>query len=385
MKTRLSSDRGVILPMTAFLSIGLFGIAAVVVDGGRIYAENRHLQATADQAGLSAADAHCTGGDPVAVAGSVAVANGYDASAATVTPDYDPATGGIGATGTEFVKVELESTIPTTFGQVIGMDTMVTNARAVVNCRVGDGGYYAVFAGGNNCEDLGKLQLDIPGSNETVIGGTHTNGNGWISGSDNDFQGPFTHVGPFGMGGTGTSFLTGYPAQIGPQPWPVTFDRDYYRDLALLGGPNRFYVNGEIDGSFIESNGDGLYYATGIIKVDKSDISASVTLVSEQTVEFSGSNQDLTAYVDDLLAFGGIEKIGIERCDQFGVSMNGSNNLWIGIVYAPLSLIEMNGSDNGTVIRGSLIGWSVRLNGQEILIEGDFVQIPGAPAIAIWE
>ncbi len=44
-----------------------------------------------------------------------------------------------------------------------------------------------------------------------------------------------------------------------------------------------------------------------------------------------------------------------------------------------MSLIERNGSDNGTVISGSLIGLSVCLNGQDVLIEGDFAQIPGAP------
>ncbi len=385
MLRRLAPERGVILPMTALFITALFGIVALAIDGGRILSENRHLQAVADQAGLSAAWAHCSGGDPVAAAVSATVGNGYQIGNVTLTPDYDPDTGTVDPTGTEFVLVELSSTIPTTFAKVIGHNTMSTSTRSVVGCNTSKGGYYAVFAGGDTCAGYGKLQLDIPGSDETVIGGTHTNGNGWISGAGNDFQGPFTHVDSFGDGGSGNSFWPGYPNQIGLQAWPITFDRGYYRDLALAGGPNRFYVSGEIDASYIQSHGDGLYYATGIIKMDASDITAAVTLVSEETIEFSGSNQRLTAYMDDLLAFGGIDYTGIDRCDKFGVSMNGSNNEWTGIVYAPKSLIEMNGSDNGTIFRGALIGWSVRLNGQDILIVGDFASIPGPPAIAIWE
>ena len=385
MLKQLRSESGVVVPLTALFTMALFGIAALAIDGGRIFAENRHLQATADQAGLSAAWAHCGGQDPAVAAVSAALANGYQASNVTVTPDYDPDTGTVNPSGSEFVLIELSSTIPTTFGKVIGYNTMATSARSVVACNTSAGGYYAIFAGGDTCPSYGKLQLDIPGSDEEVIGGTHTNGNVWISGSDNDFQGPFTHVNSFGQGGSGNGFWPGYPDQIALQPWPVTFDRDYYRDLALAGGPERFYVNGEIDASYIQSNGDGLYYATGIIKVDDSNITADVTLVSEETIEFSGSDQELTAYMDDLLAFGAMDYTGIERCDKFGVSMSGSNNEWTGIVYAPESLIEMNGSDNGTIIRGALIGWSVRLNGQDVLIEGDFASIPGPPAIAIWE
>ena len=198
-----------------------------------------------------------------------------------------------------------------------------------------------------------------------------------MSGSDNDFgdgnpdEDPFTYVSDFDEGGSNNDFDTGYPLAVPIRTYPIMFDlMDYDTGgSSALAAANYYRRTGDIDGDYIESRGDGLYYATGDIVLDK-DLDASVTLVAEGEIEVSGSDQQLEPYIDGLLAFAGRENVGSERCDLYTVSMSGSSNDWSGIIYAPGGLIEMAGSSNSSVT-GSLIGNAIMLNGSDLHIEID--------------
>ena len=84
-------------------------------------------------------------------------------------------------------------------------------------------------------------------------------------------------------------------------------------------------------------------------------------------MKISASNQVLTPRWENLLVFAGQPYSGVDQCDKFVVSMSGSDQNWTGIIYGPNGLIEMSGSTN-TTFTGSLIGFSVRLNGSEMEI-----------------
>ena len=74
---------------------------------------------------------------------------------------------------------------------------------------------------------------------------------------------------------------------------------------------------------------------------------------------------------------------GIDQCDKFVVAMSGSNNAWTGIIYAPHGLIEFSGSTN-TALSGSLLGYSVRINGSDVTIIADpdlFPEGDGVPQL----
>ena len=85
-----------------------------------------------------------------------------------------------------------------------------------------------------------------------------------------------------------------------------------------------------------------------------------------------------------LLAFGNEPYGGIDQCDKFVVSMGGSTQSWQGVIYGPNGLIEMNGSSN-TTFTGSLIGFSVRLNGSDITIIADPSIAQGQPFVRLAE
>ncbi len=151
---------------------------------------------------------------------------------------------------------------------------------------------------------------------------------------------------------------------------------------AVAAGAQYWRVDGDIDGSYIENLGDGLYYATGDILLNSSDVDLDVTLVAEGRVTISGSGQQLRPFLNGLLIFAAQPYSGIDQCDKFVVSLGGSDQNWFGLIYGPNGLIEMSGSTNAT-LTGSLIGYSVRLNGSSITIVADPDLFPAEPIMKL--
>ena len=369
-----TGDRGAVLITVALSLVALLAVSALAVDLGVALVSRRGAQNAADHAALSAAWADCHGTDATTAANDAVVNNDHQISELSLSES-----GGV-------QTAVVSRVVSLGFASVIGWDTMTVSGTASAGCSGSGGSTYAIFALGDDCNVThGKDQIDVSGSNETINGGVHSNDNIQIGGSDNDFgtsnPGPdaVTYVNAFNDGGGGNDFDPGYPDQVGGVlPSPVEFELADYQPgsaAAISAGARYYYRNGDIDGSYIESRGDGLYYATGEIKLDK-DLDADVTLVAEGFIEVSGSNQTLNPFVDGLLAFGGIQYTGIDRCDKFAVNMGGSTNDWNGIIYGPHGMIEMNGSSN-TAVTGSLIGWSVRLNGSDLEISADPDLFPG--------
>ncbi len=370
------------LIVVALSLTALMGFLALALDMSLAMNERRTAQNAADHAALSASYAKCTSGSPVAAANASVTRNGYSIAELTLT-----------SLGGNRYRAVIDSSTPTFFGRVLGFSVVDVLTRAVGDCSGGGGSGNAIFAAGDRCRSYGKEQLDISGSNQTVYGGVHSNDNADISGSSNDFGDtnppvdPFTYVSTISNGGSGNDYDPGYPAQVGHQPTPITFDLVDYQPggrAALAAGSDYFYVNGDIDGDYIHSHGDGLYYATGKIDVGRSGLNRDVTLVAEDELKLAGSNQHLDPYIDGLLAYGANVYSGIDRCDKFVVSAGGSNQDWSGIIYGPNGLVEMNGSSN-TALTGSLIGYSVRLNGSDLTIIADPSLFPGDPFVALEE
>lgn len=140
-------QRGQVLVIFAVSVVGLCAAAGVAFDIGRFYAEQRFLQNAADAAALAAANA-LTRGETVAIADAEARAvltrnfstspNGSSPAQPPMSPVYAPGfagtasqlVNGILISGSE-VRVAVQSTIPYTFGRVVGLvdNTMMARAR----------------------------------------------------------------------------------------------------------------------------------------------------------------------------------------------------------------------------------------------------------------
>ena len=149
MKKRLH-ENGQALILIAFAAVGLFAFSALAIDGSRVYSDRRHAQNAADTAALSAALARiraASNPDPAAIDAATvaagldrAASNGYlNDSDSTVEvnlcdePGLTPPCEGLpdNADLSEYIQVEIESTIPTTLARVIGWN-QVTNVQTAV-------------------------------------------------------------------------------------------------------------------------------------------------------------------------------------------------------------------------------------------------------------
>ena len=170
------------------------------------------------------------------------------------------------------------------------------------------------------------------------------------------------------------------PAGFGPADIPATLAA--FKTLSQSVSPETHYVVGDIPGTYITANGDGLYYATGDIVLDE-DLVANVTLVAEGTITVSSSVNTLSPYpghppgLANVLVYSGADPgpPPIERCDKFTVKMDGSTSDWTGLIVGPAGVVEFSGSST-TTLTGSLIGWAVRLNGSDLQIISDPSFIP---------
>ncbi len=137
-----SQERGQALIIIALAAVGLFAFAALAIDGSRAFSNKRHAQNAADTAVLAAALAKVRGQDYVTAALKRAESNGYTNDADSTVEVHlcnDPGVTcqGLpaGADPAEFIQVRIISSIPSTFGRVIGRQTLTSAVEAVAHVQ----------------------------------------------------------------------------------------------------------------------------------------------------------------------------------------------------------------------------------------------------------
>lgn len=351
-----------------------------------LYHLRRKAQNAADHAALAAAWASCHGDDPAAAAEGSVQSNGFAVPDLTLTD--------LG--GHQFEAI-VGTSQTTHFARVIGFEQVDVDARALAVCSGGTGFSNAIFAGGDDCHLFAKLQFESSGSNQTVYGGIHSNSSSRVNGSNSDLgvgnipEDPYTYVVSHDETGSGNMYDPGFPAMVALKEWPAGFGPAdipttlaAFKTLALSVSPATHYVVGDIPGSYITANGDGLYYATGNIDLNE-DLVASVTLVAEGTITVGSSVNTLDPYpvappgLANVLAYSGADPAPppIERCDKFTVRMNGSTSDWTGLVVGPAGLVEFSGSSN-TTLTGSIIGWGSGSTDRTSISSATRVSSPGS-------
>lgn len=126
-------EKGQALILIALAVVGLFGFAALAIDGSRVYSDKRHAQNAADTAALAAALAHARGEDINTAATDRATSNGYDGGATsdvTVTVATSPSGVCPANTVGKDITVDIVSTINTTFARVLGRQTVTSAVTA---------------------------------------------------------------------------------------------------------------------------------------------------------------------------------------------------------------------------------------------------------------
>ena len=131
------SDRGQALVVIALAAVGLIGIVALVVDGGKAFADRRKAQNAADSAALDAALARLRGGQSMTSAALESAAqNGYNNDGITnVIELYSPPKDGAHAGNIEYIQVIITSHVNTYFARIIGRDKITNTVQAVARTK----------------------------------------------------------------------------------------------------------------------------------------------------------------------------------------------------------------------------------------------------------
>lgn len=174
------TEKGQALILIAFAAIGLFAFAALAIDGSRHFSNKRNSQNAADTAVLAAALKFVRTGDMTLArqAGlERAQSNGYGVDASSVVEinlcsDPGITCEGIGAGNpSEYIRVKIVSTIPTTFARVIGRDTVTAAGEAIARVQTSSstsssGGEALVGLRQTGCSICanGNVNLDVNGS-----------------------------------------------------------------------------------------------------------------------------------------------------------------------------------------------------------------------------
>jgi hypothetical protein len=387
-----SGQTSVIMLMLILLFLGIAGFS---VDGMRVFLDRRGAQNAADSAALAGALAICDGADPLGPAIARAADNGYvdEHPDQTVRATWPPVQGRF-AGDREYIDVTIRVRTEGMLVRLFYDGALESTARAIGHCnfhRIGSTA--ALFGGARSCQNT----IDWGGSNTVVNGDVHSNNDLHLSGRASVIRGQTTYVTSVDTAPGRVTYDPPPPAnprQVSAQSYPVDFDLDSYAPGGTHSSPAsaagryahcdcRMNLGWLADHGFYDMHDhqleSGLYYSSESIDLDANDlVGAGVTFVAEGSISISGARHYLTPYQDGLLLFSGQSRGGGAACNQTAIRLSGSDNRWNGLMYAPGGAIQLSGATTST-LDGSLIGFTLSLNGASILIEFDPAYLPPPP------
>ena len=130
------SERGQALILIVLSIFGLFGVVALVVDGGNAFVQTRRAQSAADAAALGGALSRIRGEDWVDAAYAIAAQQGFENDTATAgvavnsPPLSGPYEGNI-----EYIQVVIGARVRTYLASVVGIPYIQTSVQAVARTK----------------------------------------------------------------------------------------------------------------------------------------------------------------------------------------------------------------------------------------------------------
>jgi hypothetical protein len=185
---QLRRERGQAIVLLVFALIGLLGFAAVALDGGNIYAEQRRAQAAADNAVLAAAYQYMTGVKTTSALSTTALANAAvnaydnDGIGNKVTFHRPPLTGAY-AGNSSYMQVIITETVPTALAHLVYKGPFQLTVSAVGYARYGGPPVDGAAIVAMDPDGCGIVTVNGGGTNDlslsTTGGGIFANSDGY--------------------------------------------------------------------------------------------------------------------------------------------------------------------------------------------------------------
>ena len=406
---QINNEKGQALIIIAIAAVVLMGFTALAIDGARVFEDKRHAQNAADTAALAGALAYSrqvtsTDAGIEAAAQTRATENGYvDQNSTTddVTVTITTISGNVcpaNLVGRE-IQVDILSTIDTTFGRILGRDTMTTKSTAIARAC---GTYSGPPFGGNAIVSLSPSgrAYDGTGTPDWVItgGGIYSNSTdadaAYCNGAADITVPSVTTAGGtlFNCAGVnigdGDDITTG-ASQYSYESASAFLPREPECDGAAYQSGGVWYPQSGADGSNITWNGASMDFAPGLYCVTNSPGPYNNTISgSEVTFFITNPNFSMTfngggSLVATAPSSGEYKGIlifmkpnvdsngNLINSQSFDLRGNGANSLR-GAIIAPSASITLFGNSDGGAIQSQVIGYNVDSGGTaDIYIQYD--------------
>jgi Flp pilus assembly protein TadG len=340
----LNSEAGTAIILVTIMATALIGIAALVVDVGRVYHTYSTMRNAADAAALAGAQRLPDQSTAYSTAVSYASANGLDLAELEINVPYNG--------DQRMIEVKCSRTVNYMLAPVLGFTDQLLTARAVAmygNSRVFD---YALFSGSRDAT------LKVAGANLNITGDVHTNSDAKFTGANVTIDGALEAMGRIEASTTNhhiTEVIEGAPFVNTP-----VWDMDELRSIAtrtLIG-------NQHFNGGIVEL--DGVLFVEGDVKLNGALIRGTGTIIATGDIQISGSGISYATSSDAVCLYAG---------DQMKIS--GANVSIDGILYAPNSQIQVSSAN--TTVRGAVIGDIVLMHGSTTTIIHDQQAVEAVP------
>jgi len=132
-----ASEKGQALILITLAAIGLFGFAALAIDGSAVFSDRRHAQNAADTAALDAALAKVRHGNWETEGLQRASSNGYNNNGTTNdVVVYNPPVDGAYQGNIQYIQVKIRSDVKLSFARIVGWHKMTNRVQAVARASV---------------------------------------------------------------------------------------------------------------------------------------------------------------------------------------------------------------------------------------------------------
>jgi hypothetical protein len=390
-----ASEKGQALILITLAAVGLFGFAALAIDGTMAFSDRRHSQNASDTAAYAAALAKVRNSDPTVwkQAGTDrAITNGYDESdgvtkvyvhscdelaSHTVLTDegFELTCEGLpeDADPSEYVHVYIKSVVKLYFARIIGRQQIINHTDAVVRVTPS---YYGEMFSGNAVVGLSPHDckaVKYQGNADTTI-----DGGGIFVMSDcpdaaffnNSNAAELTAPSLCAVGGIdynpGALNVPSIEAGCTPPPSITEPDPTCSGNAVITGNslsPGNWV--GQFPPAGVDTLQPGIYCVDGDFRMNGGDSltgSRVVIRMDDGVVSWNGgATVNLSAPVSG--AFAGLLLYMPSSTNCSTITLNGnSGSTIVGTVLAPCANITIDGTgDSG--INGQIIGYTVDLSG----------------------
>jgi Flp pilus assembly protein TadG len=387
-----------VIVLFALLLPALIGIVGLAVDGGRLLAARRHLQAVADAAAWAAATevVYGTPANASATAQWYATQNGETSVTVAQPPTSGPYAGRAG-----YVSVQVDHALTLTLMQVFHPAPMPISVTATAGPSPGPAPYGLLAlspTGGISLTGTTGVVVhnSSAGSNYTIAAGGSgslaadllVTAAGSISGSAAGLRGTQSSVGP----------IPDPLARLAAPPIPATTVAGLTvtgSDQALTAQPGRWTGDLTVNGSNNQVTlAPGVYYFDAGAKIDLNGGTNRVLgngvliyLAGTSTISLAGgaslqvtapSAPPYTGGASGLVVFAARDNTSL-------IDLNGgATTLLTGTVYAPAAPVRLAGGSTGRLVRGQVLGGTLLLVGSTSLVvdfDPDVVAVQPRPTL----